>query len=54
MVADNVGLFNVPDYLDYVRANPRYESRYESTFHETCVEYQERLRDAVEVSIFRG
>ena len=50
VVADNVGLFNVPDYLDYVRTSPRYAS----TFHETGVEYQEQLHDGIEVSVFHG
>lgn len=50
VVADNVGFFDVPDYLDYVRNGGRYRSRYERA----SVEYQEALEDGVEVSVFNG
>jgi len=50
VVADNVGLFDVTPYLDYVRTSGRYDS----TGHESTVEYVDSLRDAVEVSIYRG
>lgn len=49
IVADNVGFFAVPDYLDYVRNSGRYESRY----FEGSVEYQPDLPDGVEVSVHR-
>jgi catechol O-methyltransferase len=50
VVADNVGLFDVSPYLDYVRRSGRYDS----TGHVSTVEYVDSLPDAVEVSIFRG
>lgn len=50
VVADNVGFFDVPDYLTYVRECGRYTSRYERA----TVEYQEGLEDGVEVSVFNG
>jgi catechol O-methyltransferase len=48
VVADNVGFFSVPEYLDYVRTSGRYRSRFE----EAPVEYNEKLRDGVEISVF--
>lgn len=50
VVADNVGLFDVSPYLEYVRGSGRYDS----TGHDSTVEYMESLPDAVEVSVFRG
>jgi catechol O-methyltransferase len=50
VVADNVGLFDVAPYLDYVRSSGRYDS----THHVSTVEYVDSLPDAVEVSVFRG
>jgi catechol O-methyltransferase len=50
VVADNVGFFDVPDYLNYVRYCGRYRSRYERA----RVEYQDALEDGVEVSVFAG
>jgi catechol O-methyltransferase len=50
VVADNVGFFSVPAYLNYVRQSPRYETR----FVESTVEYNEKLKDGVEVSVFKG
>jgi catechol O-methyltransferase len=48
VVADNVGFFAVPDYLEYVRECGRYKTR----FVESTVEYNEHLKDGVEVSVF--
>jgi catechol O-methyltransferase len=50
VVADNVGLFDVTPYLDYVRGSGRYDS----THHVSTVEYVDELPDAVEVSVYRG
>ncbi|MCC7259198.1 MAG: class I SAM-dependent methyltransferase [Gammaproteobacteria bacterium] len=50
VVADNVGFFDVPDYLDHVRHSGRYRSRFERA----SVEYQDALEDGVEVSVFTG
>jgi catechol O-methyltransferase len=50
VVADNVGFFSVPDYLNYVRQSPQYDTK----FIESTVEYNEKLKDGVEVSVFRG
>lgn len=50
VVADNVGFFRVPDYLDYVRHGGRYDSRYVSG----SVEYHPQLPDGVEISTFKG
>jgi catechol O-methyltransferase len=50
VVADNVGLFDVGDYLGYVRSCGRYESRNVAS----TVEYRDALPDAVEISTFRG
>jgi catechol O-methyltransferase len=50
VVADNVGFFDVPDYLDYVRTCGHYRSRYERS----SVEYQDAIEDGVEVSEFTG
>jgi len=50
VVADNVGFFNVADYLNYVRTCGHYRSRYERS----SVEYQDALEDGVEVSEFTG
>lgn len=50
VVADNVGFFDVADYLDYVRTCGHYRSRYERS----SVEYQDALEDGVEVSEFTG
>jgi len=50
VVADNVGFFAVPEYLDHVR----HGGRYRSAFHRATVEYQEQLEDGVEVSVFLG
>lgn len=50
VMADNIGFFRVPDYLDYVRHSPQYRSR----FIASSVEYHPRLPDGVEVSIFLG
>lgn len=50
VVADNVGFFDVTDYLDHVRHSGRYRSR----FVRASVEYQEALEDGVEISVFAG
>jgi catechol O-methyltransferase len=50
VVADNVGLFDVSDYLAHVRGSGRYESRNVAS----TVEYRDALPDAVEISVFRG
>ena len=50
VVADNVGLFDVSDYLAHVRSSGRYESRNVAS----TVEYRDALPDAVEISVFRG
>lgn len=50
VVADNVGFFAVPDYLDHVR----HCGRYRSTYERASVEYQDQLEDGVEVSVFTG
>lgn len=47
--ADNIDFFKVPDYLAYVRGPGNYESR----FVEASVEYNEHIRDGVEISIFQ-
>lgn len=48
VVADNVGFFKVPDYLHHVRNSGQYQSRSVTS----TVEYQPKLPDAIEVSIF--
>jgi catechol O-methyltransferase len=50
VVADNVGLFDASGYLDYVRGCGRYDN----TSHEAHMEYNDTIRDAVEVSVMRG
>jgi len=50
VVADNIGFFAVPDYLNYVRESGHYRSR----FFESSVEYNEKLKDGVEVSVYTG
>lgn len=47
IVADNVIYPGAPDYLDYIRKN----SNYTSTFYEATLEYDEKTRDGVEVSV---
>ena len=47
IVADNVIYPGAPDYLEYIRNNPHYTS----TFYEATLEYDERTRDGVEVSV---
>lgn len=49
VVADNIGIFenSLKDYLDYVR----HSGKYESTFYETTMEYNEAIEDGVEISI---
>ena len=50
VIADNVGFFRVPDYLEYVRNGGRYQSRYVPG----SVEYHPQLPDGVEISTFKG
>tara|TARA_B100001057_G_scaffold428186_1_gene453461 strand:- start:3512 stop:4276 length:765 start_codon:yes stop_codon:yes gene_type:complete len=47
--ADNVILFNLEDYLSYVRSSPKYISR----FIPTKREYSKSHPDGVEISIFK-
>ena len=47
IVADNIIFPGAPDYVNYVRNNPHYTS----TFHESTLEYENDVRDGVEVSI---
>ncbi|KAG6975600.1 hypothetical protein JG688_00002211 [Phytophthora aleatoria] len=53
VVADNVlspGPGGLPDYLEYVRSNPKFKS----VMHESFVEYQAELKDGVEVTTYVG
>ncbi|KAL4124396.1 hypothetical protein PRIC2_007994 [Phytophthora ramorum] len=53
IVADNVlspGPGRLPDFLEYVRSNPKFTS----VLHESFVEYQAELKDGVEVTTFVG
>ncbi|CAF1307391.1 unnamed protein product [Didymodactylos carnosus] len=47
IVADNIIFPGAPDYVNYIRNNPHYTS----TFHESTLEYDNNVRDGVEVSI---
>ena len=47
--ADNVILFNLEDYLSYVRSSPKYTSR----FIPTKREYSKSHPDGVEISIYK-
>jgi predicted O-methyltransferase YrrM len=49
VVADNVGIFekSMNDYLDYVRNSRQYESR----TIQTELEFNENVKDAIEISI---
>ena len=48
--ADNVILFNLEDYLDYVRSSPKYKSK----FTPAKREYSKSHPDGVEISIFKN
>tara|TARA_B100001559_G_scaffold70346_1_gene57430 strand:+ start:7850 stop:8614 length:765 start_codon:yes stop_codon:yes gene_type:complete len=48
--ADNVILFNLEDYLDYVRSSPKYTSK----FIPARREYSKSHPDGVEISIFKN
>lgn len=50
VIADNVGFFDVNDYLEYVRSSGRYNSRNVAS----SVEYRDALPDAVEISELRA
>ena len=47
--ADNVILFNLEDYLGYVRSSPNYQSKFISTKRE----YSKSHPDGIEISIFK-
>ena len=47
--ADNVVLFNLEDYLGYVRSSPNYQSKFISTKRE----YSKSHPDGIEISIFK-
>ena len=47
--ADNVILFNLEDYLGYVRSSPKYQSKFISTKRE----YSKSHPDGIEISIFK-
>ena len=47
--ADNVILFNLEEYLDYVRTSPNYESK----FIPTLREYSKNHPDGIEISILK-
>ncbi|TMW57724.1 hypothetical protein Poli38472_014327 [Pythium oligandrum] len=49
IIADNVITPGAPDYLEYIRAHPKFQS----VFHETKLEYSDE-RDGIEVSTFLG
>ncbi|XP_030231011.1 catechol O-methyltransferase B [Gadus morhua] len=49
LVADNVICPGAPDYLEYVRGSPRYESKY----FRSHLEYT-RVEDGIEKSVFLG
>lgn len=48
VIADNIEFFDVPDYLQHVRDSGAYAS----TFYKSSVEYNDRIPDGVEVSIY--
>ena len=48
--ADNVVLFNLEDYLDYVRTSPNFESK----FIPTLREYSKSHPDGVEISRYKS
>ena len=47
--ADNVVLFNLEDYLDYVRTSPNYESKFIPTLREYSISHP----DGVEISRYK-
>jgi len=49
IVADNAGVFakEMADYLSYVRTSGRYRSKY----HESTLEFNDDIKDGVEVSV---
>ena len=47
--ADNIVLFHLEDYLEFVRTNPNFESK----FIPTLREYSSSHPDGIEVSYFR-
>jgi len=50
LVADNVILPGAPDYLKYIRNNPKYESK----LYESPLDFTDYLKDGVEISVFKG
>ncbi|XP_066286188.1 catechol O-methyltransferase-like isoform X1 [Branchiostoma lanceolatum] len=50
VVADNIIYPGAPDYADYVRTCGKYDS----TFHESLLEYSKDDIDGLEKSVFRG
>ncbi|CAF1512564.1 unnamed protein product [Rotaria magnacalcarata] len=49
IVADNVIYPGAPDYLHYIRNNPKYKTR----LYESTLEYNDNVRDGVEISVRR-
>ena len=47
IVADNILFPGAPDYVNYICNNPRYTSN----FYESTLEYDNSIRDGIEVSI---
>lgn len=47
IVADNVIYPGAPDYLKYIRKNPNYITR----LYESTIEYNDNIRDGVEISV---
>jgi catechol O-methyltransferase len=50
VVADNVIFPGAPEYLEYIRASPRFDS----VNHPSHLEYSTTIVDAIEVSTFKG
>lgn len=52
VVADNVGIFerSVHSYLDHVRRSEHYDTKH----HKIPMEYEDRIADGVEVSVWHG
>jgi len=47
IVADNVIYPGAPDYLDYIRNNPKYQTQ----THDAKLEYRDNIYDGIEISI---
>jgi len=50
IVADNVLFPGAPDYLRYIKASTHYQS----STHESTLEYTTAIKDGVEISIYKG